>query len=325
MDAIERIAFIDNSVGLYKRYVDDIFALFKNKDDALQFYNKMNNTHKHIQFEIELPTEENALSLLDFTIKINKSGECQYKFYKKSALKDIFVHYESALPNTLKENVIMNEYNRISDRCTTDEDRNIALRQFDEKLTLNKYPKSFIKQCRNKNLIKPNRGQKQINEREYYYLKFPYISESINHKIRRIFLNEGINIRLYDHKYTLRKRLNNNKDHTEICKKKNCPINNNKLCFIQQCVYQLRCLKCGETYIGSTIRSLHTRIAEHYSHNASSAYKHKQQCQSRYEVIILDRESDPVNLRLKEGLYIKQLQPKINSKEDICEIATLIF
>ena len=51
-------------------------------------------------------------------------------------------------------------------------------------------------------------------------------------------------------------------------------------------------------------------------------------CQNKrnnIDVSIIDVESDPVNLRLLEALYIKKLQPSLNSREEAKELNNLLF
>ena len=37
----------------YKRYVDDIFAVFETKDHAVSFYNYINRQHRNIEFTMK--------------------------------------------------------------------------------------------------------------------------------------------------------------------------------------------------------------------------------------------------------------------------------
>ena len=99
------------------------------------------------------------------------------------------------------------------------------------------------------------------------------------------------------------------------------------ICFIRGVVYKVTCLVCDATYIGSTIRRVHDRIREHMKSSSSSVYKHlKNNCQnSTISVSILDKERDPVNLRLLEALHIKRNKPQINSREECSELDGLLF
>ena len=57
---------------VYKRYVDDIFVLFKSKEHLKLFVNYMNSKHKNIKFTFETADSKN-FSFLDFkTTRKNK-------------------------------------------------------------------------------------------------------------------------------------------------------------------------------------------------------------------------------------------------------------
>ena len=103
---------------------------------------------------------------------------------------------------------------------------------------------------------------------------------------------------------------------------------NNDICKKRDSVYKIRCKQCSEYYIGSTIRQVHDRVQEHLRNDTSSVFKHLLKCQNKrnnIDVSIIDVESDPVNLRLLEALYIKKLQPSLNSREEAKELNNLLF
>jgi hypothetical protein len=73
MHTVERIALTSSSglLTCYGRYVDDIFFLTKDRQTAEEFHELMNNIHPAIKFEIEHPSSNNSLSLLDLCIKVH--------------------------------------------------------------------------------------------------------------------------------------------------------------------------------------------------------------------------------------------------------------
>ena len=81
--------------------------------------------------------------------------------------------------------------------------------------------------------------------------------------------------------------------------------------------------------IGSTIRNVHDRINGHLSKLASSVFKHLAICDNNtctaISVNIIARDTDPVNLRLKEALYMNKEKPQINSREECNELSLLLF
>ena len=86
------------------------------------------------------------------------------------------------------------------------------------------------------------------------------------------------------------------------------------MCFNKNVVYKITCNKCHLFYIGSTIRNLHDRIHEHLSKPASSVFKHLAACDNSTDnpinILIIARDMDSTNLRLKEALYVNKKSHK---------------
>ena len=65
--------------------------------------------------------------------------------------------------------------------------------------------------------------------------------------------------------------------------------------------------------------------------NSTSLYKHftdlhnTENVQNRISVKIITRETDPVNLRLKEAFYIRIQKQELNSRKERSELADLLF
>ena len=108
-------------------------------------------------------------------------------------------------------------------------------------------------------------------------------------------------------------------------------ISKDNLCFVRNVVYQITCNECHQSHIGSTIRRTHDRIKKHLSRSTSSVYKHfasshdLENLENRISVKIVARETDPVNLRLKEAFYIRKQKAEINSSEECSELTDLLF
>ena len=149
MDTLERTALLSfTRLGFYARYVDDILALVEDRTAAIELLDTMNNQHASIKFELEHPDGSNSLGLLDFRITIDGNGELMFDFYKKKAKRDVFVHANSALPCAAKMNIIKNETQRISERCCNDENKEMHLEAFENKLRRNGYSQNFIEKCK---------------------------------------------------------------------------------------------------------------------------------------------------------------------------------
>jgi hypothetical protein len=327
MDTLERRIFLSNQwVSSYARYVDDIFILTKNKETAESIHESMNGLHPEIQFEIEHPSN-NALSLLDFEVKTNEqSGTIDLQFYKKKAKKNVFLNFRSAIPMNTKENIVRNERKRILDRCTSTETSMVHSESFDKILLNNDYPEQWI--CRNKH---PRSGKGRRNTTDStFYIKLPFVNDEVSSRLRKTFLKRNINARFYHENSSLRSLLGS-RSTTNECTLPDCPINDSKICFQQSIVYEITCCACQATYIGSTIRNLHTRTIEHLTNNASSVYKHVNVCardidlRHRVKTRTLAKDRDPINLRIKEAILIKDKRPTINSREELSELALLVL
>ena len=67
----------------------------------------------------------------------------------------------------------------------------------------------------------------------------------------------------------------------------------------------------------------HDRRKEHLNTTTSSVYKHLINCVNttkEVKVNIIARDTDNVNLRLKEAYYIRRERPEINSEEEFSQL-----
>ena len=246
-----------------KRHYDNIYLQTTSEDMADQFHSTMNNLHPKLKFEIEKPEitpNGHSLSLLDFKVTISKEGKSSFEFYKKTAKKPIFVHHQSAIPKKSKINFIRNEQKRIEDECTTKSKATKHQNSFDDVLRLNGYPESIIDQT--KNSQNHQKDPRPLNT-EWSYLKIPYISERLNHRIASIFRKEGIPVRVAHKSYTLRRAALRNKHNLVREIGQLALMHVCSLLLWERAVYQIMCNNCNQQYIGSTTRFIHDRVREH--------------------------------------------------------------
>ena len=160
------------------------------------------------EFEIEKPEITSSglsLSLLDFKVNISKDGNSSFEFYKKPAKKPIFVHHQSAMATKSKLNFIRSEQKCIKDRCSSNVSAKQHLNTFDGILHLNGYPENSIEQTKRSH--NPQRNPQPGNI-EWSYIKIPYISERLNHRITNMFRKENIPVHIVHKSHTLRQALN---------------------------------------------------------------------------------------------------------------------
>ena len=63
---------LNSAPEVYFRYVDDIFAIFNNETDSMEFLDSLNSQHKNLQFTMEKST--NTLLFLDMELKIHNNS-----------------------------------------------------------------------------------------------------------------------------------------------------------------------------------------------------------------------------------------------------------
>ena len=97
---------LDYSPTFYRRYVDDTFCLFKEKDHIKRFMNFMNGIDAAIQFDMELEHQD-KLSFLDTIIKGNVNNLYPDVSNKvKLTDKGLFYNYSSFIPDANKHDLI---------------------------------------------------------------------------------------------------------------------------------------------------------------------------------------------------------------------------
>ena len=116
---------------------------------------------------------------------------------------------------------------------------------------------------------------------------------------------------------TLRHALQKKQALPHTCSVPNC-ITPRELCHATKVVYMFVCCVCRSGYVGSTKRKLHIRVREHVSSKSSAIFQHKLSCpNAKWNISIISRAKDPVDLRIREALEIHTRKPSLNNKEEI--------
>ena len=88
----------------YRRYVDDIFLLFKAKDHVKKFFCYMNSRHPKIKFTFE-EENDNKISFLHISITRTKNKFTRSIFCKKT-FSVVYLNFHSHLPTDYKKSLI---------------------------------------------------------------------------------------------------------------------------------------------------------------------------------------------------------------------------
>ena len=84
----------------YRRYVDDIFALFRSPDHLEKFTNYLNSKHKNIKFTYEKESN-NSLPFLDILISRSENG-FKTSVYHKPTFSGVYSNFNSFIYDEYK-------------------------------------------------------------------------------------------------------------------------------------------------------------------------------------------------------------------------------
>ena len=130
---------------LLKRYVDDIFVLFKSKEYLKLFVYYMNSKHRNIKFTFE--TEDcNNFSFLDVKITQQKKRFVTFIF-RKAAFSGVFTNYDSFISDTYKIGLAHSLLFRFFNICSSMENFHIEVELLRSIFKCNNCPVNFIDQC----------------------------------------------------------------------------------------------------------------------------------------------------------------------------------
>ena len=112
------------------------------------------------------------------------------------------------------------------------------------------------------------------------------------------------------------------------CSDNNCTVccrADNTDCKTRDCLYELKC-ECGDKYIGETSRSLRERVSEHISGLNSKSddnvlsrhmlHRHTGATKSISVSVLATYPDDAMGRQIAESVYIAELKPSINAREE---------
>ena len=82
----------------YKRYVDDIFVLFKRPEHVKPFVDYMNSKHKNINFSFEME-KDGQMPFLDVNV-FRENGKFVTTVYRKETFTGVYTNFSSFIPLT---------------------------------------------------------------------------------------------------------------------------------------------------------------------------------------------------------------------------------
>ena len=275
--AVLEVEWLSETCGekptLYLRYVDDIFAIFRQGVDIDGFLTKINCSHPNIKFTVEEANE--TLPFLDVEIKLNDDSYDSWVWRKKTHT-GVLLNFTAIAPTKWKRGLILCLLNRVWDICSsvTYFDREVAKLQ--KIFESNGYPVKFFKYTLERFRNTKNKETNKDSENDSISIKIPFIgspSIKLAKSLSGIF-NDTFDIKLSPVFTSFKVK-------TYFGLKSRTP---KFLC--TNVIYEFKCL-CDPSvsYIGVTSRPLCTRVDEHLNvsqkSNAevSAISKHLHTCQ----------------------------------------------
>ncbi|EYB97657.1 hypothetical protein Y032_0139g2146 [Ancylostoma ceylanicum] len=322
LDHIEK-ASLTNGIILYKRYIDDVFAIGSSSSELAATLANLNAKDENIKFTVEEPDRDGFLPFLNVKVRIC-DGTTEIRWYKKRSSKNIILHSRSAHPAYMKANVVRNligTSERITARTseTVDTIKHIL------------FENGYI--SGNMATWRPYSAPDGIT------LVLPYLNERLAHQVNAIVKRSQLPVRLvFKPPPTLKEILTSSRVYEDRCDEEECRYcTDKKICHLRGTVYLIKCNGCGQRYVGESGRPLRKRLDEHrralnrpqaYPRNSFSRHRttvHTRDFPPEFEVTVLHRHLDnPVDRKIMEAREIKRYQPEINTREELVEALRLI-
>ena len=238
----------------YKRYVDDIFCLFKNEKSANQFQKFLNSRHRNMNFSLE-KEDNGCLPFLD--VKITKSETFITSLYKKPTFSGIYLNFKSHVPDTYKKGLIFCLLFRIYSICSNWQIIHDEICKLKCVLLKNKYPLNFTNSCINIFLSKlfSDKVKPVTVPRKEFMICLPFLGRetiAMKKKLISLFSSQFPAFKL---KIVLKSGL---KLGSFFSFKSILPFGVRSLV-----IYKYTCSHCNMTYIGKTKRHQLVRMCEH--------------------------------------------------------------
>ena len=304
----------------YRRYVDDLFLLFRGPECVDIFKNYMNSKHSNINFSSESEIEDSIPFLDVFITRINEHFTTS--IYRKPTFSGVYTNYDSFLPSIYKSGLISTLLFRAYTICSNWSLIDREIKNIKSFMLKNGYPELMIDKVATLFLNKLHaKNGKTVSDKPEFKIILPYLgsySKQLERKIMfslRKFLPSIKVIFIYRAATRLR-NLFTFKDRIPSY-------------LSSGIVYKYTCSRCNSTYIGETIRHAKKRFCEHMGtsaltskplkgQNPTAVTDHIKKCKciaslSDFEIIGRDSISEN-NLEIKESLFVHRDKPVINTR-----------
>ena len=238
----------------YRRYVDDIFALFSSPDHADKFKEYLSSKHPNINFSTE-KEKDGCLLFLDVNI-FRKNEKFATNVYRKKTFSGVYTNFKSFIPEIYKIGLIKSLFFRCFSLCSDFIKFYHEIDKLKSILYKNSYPRDLIDKCIREFLDKiliPKSVVSKVPKKDLI-ITLPCLSKlslQIRTRINRIMKNKlpYCNVR-----FVFQTKCKISKFFTF---KDKIPL------FLRSgIVYKFQCGSCNATYCGKTKRYFKARMCE---------------------------------------------------------------
>ena len=313
----------------YRRYVDDCFLIFKQRSHANSFLRFLNSKHSNIKFTMEEESDE-KLPFLDVQVR-REGGRFHTSVFRKPTFSGMGTSFFSFISKPFKfsaiSSAIYRAYHISSSHMCLHEELEFIKNFFSENGFPVKIVSSFIRKFLNARYLKiPKTFDVPKLERYFVLPFFGPDSEKLKREMTALlmrfypFLNPRI---ILVNSFTIGSFFRYKDKLPKCCQ--------------STVIYEFRCASCGASYIGSTIRNLHSRIQQHlgksvrtgkflFKPDPSPIRDHSLACDTLVtgdNFSILGKTSALSDLRILESLYIFQRNPSLNNMSSSSPLHTV--
>ena len=303
----------------FKRYVDDIFCLFRDRSHVQDFLAYLNARHPNMNFTHE-DESNSSLPFLDVNV-IRSNGNFVTSIYRKPTFSGVYTNFNSFLPDLYKKSLVSTLLFRLFTICSSWELVDKEVTNLKKILRRNAFPASTIDR-----LVKTfftrmrNRTPVHTVPKQQFQIILPFlgsVSGKVHKKLKSLAKRylPGSEIVVIFKSPSRLSSVFNFKDKLPLY-------------LVSGVIYKYTCSRCNSTYVGKTKRHTHHRFAEHAGRSpltgklvkgqgSTTVRDHMLTCDtvvSNDNFEILGRDSVDYYLKIKESIFIKLEKPSLNKQ-----------
>ena len=313
----------------YRRYVDDCFLLFRDRSHADSFLTFLNSKHGNIKFTMEKESD-GKLPFLDVLVRC-EGGRLHTSVYRKPSFSGLGTSFFSFISKSLKfssiSSALFRAYRISSTYPALHSELEFVKRFFKD----NGYPlgilHAFIRKFLDLQFVKSPRTFDVPRLQKYF--AFPFFgsdSETLKRELTDLlakfypYLNPRI---VMTNTFSIGSLFRYKDRLPIVCQ--------------STVIYQFCCASCGASYVGSTVRNLHSRIHQHLGKSVrtgkflatpdpSPIRDHSHACDTLVTTdnfSVLGRTNNSLDLRILESLHIFNKKPSLNSMSSSFPLQTV--